>query len=81
MKNFWVIAGLTVLVFVVAGIIYWFNFRIKPVKTTEEAIEVLTETPLPGVVSSNPLENKVPELNPVEKINPFKASYKNPFAP
>lgn len=29
------------------------------------------------VPSTNPLENKVPELNPVEKFNPFK--YENPL--
>jgi len=29
------------------------------------------------VPATNPLENKVPELNPVEKFNPFK--YENPL--
>lgn len=63
------------------GVFYWWN-RPEPVKTTEEAIKVLTESPVSNViVSDNPLENKVPDLNPVEKTNPFKDSYKNPFAP
>lgn len=30
-------------------------------------------------VQTNPLEEKIPELNPVEKANPFSGSYKNPF--
>jgi len=79
MKNIWIISSLTILALAAAGLIYWWT-RPEPVKTTEEAIQVLTETPN-VIVSENPLENKVPDLNPVEKTNPFKDSYKNPFAP
>ena len=28
---------------------------------------------------TNPVGDKLPDLNPVEKINPFKDVYKNPF--
>lgn len=80
MKKVWIIAGLTVLALAAAGTIYWLN-RPEPVKTTEEAIKVLTESPVSNVIPDNPLENKVPDLNPVGKTNPFKDSYKNPFAP
>lgn len=79
MKNIWIIAGLTVLALATAGIIYWLN-RPEPVKTTQEAIEVLSETPLENIApASNPLQNKVPEINPVDKTNPFKDTYNNPF--
>jgi len=62
--------------------VWYFYFRVKPIKTTEEALQVLTETPLPGTdVPSNPLGGKVPELNPLDKTNPFKDVYKNPFTP
>ena len=44
-------------------------------ETTEEALEVLSETPS-VTVETNPIK-KVPDLNPVEKVNPFKTS--NPF--
>ncbi|MBI3046292.1 MAG: hypothetical protein HYY86_01985 [Candidatus Harrisonbacteria bacterium] len=80
MRNIWIIIGLTVLALTIAGLFYWWN-RPAPVKTTEEAIEVLSESPATEVIPTNPLENKVPDLNPVEKTNPFKDSYKNPFAP
>ena len=80
MKNIWIISSLTILALAAAGLIYWWT-RPEPVKTTEEAIEVLSESPVSSVIPDNPLENKVPDLNPVEKTNPFKDSYKNPFAP
>lgn len=47
------------------------------IKTTEEALNAISE-PAIGV-GSNPVENKVPELNPVDIANPFNNSYKNPF--
>ncbi len=76
----WISVCLAVLALAVAGVIYWQN-RPAPIKTTEEAIKVLNESPVSNIIPSNPLENKVPELNPVSKTNPFKDSYKNPFAP
>ena len=79
-KNLLLIGFLAVVALAAAGIIYWRN-QPEPIRTTEEAIEVLTESPVSNVVPENPLENKVPDLNPVEKTNPFKDSYKNPFAP
>lgn len=66
-------------VLVIAGVIYWWT---RPeIKTTKQAIEVLSETPLENIApASNPLQNKVPEVNPVDKTNPFKDVYKNPFS-
>ena len=57
--------------------LYWYfgKGETKKVETTEEALEVLSETP-PSTVETNPVK-KVPDLNPVEKVNPFKTS--NPF--
>ena len=40
--------------------------------TTEDIIEKLDAV-------TNPVGENVPELNPIEKINPFKDVYKNPF--
>ena len=46
---------------------------------TSEAIEAVSASIITEEsISSNPVENKLPELNPVEKTNPY-ASYKNPF--
>jgi len=62
---------------VVALGLYWYFGRggAKKIETTEEALEVLSETPS-VTVETNPIK-KVPDLNPVEKVNPFKTS--NPF--
>lgn len=46
-----------------------------PIQTTEEALDVLSEAP-PVQVETNPIK-EVPDLNPVEKTNPFKVP--NPF--
>ncbi len=40
--------------------------------TTEDIIEKLDAV-------TNPVGGNVPELNPIEKTNPFKGVYKNPF--
>ena len=45
------------------------------VKTTEEAVEVLSQS-LEVQIETNPVKN-VPDLSPTEKTNPFKT--KNPF--
>lgn len=65
------------MVVVVAVGLYWYfdKNRTEKVKTTEEAVEVLSKAP-PVTVETNPVK-KVPDLNPVEKINPFKT--RNPF--
>ncbi|HEY4499774.1 MAG TPA: hypothetical protein VJH70_01385 [Candidatus Paceibacterota bacterium] len=70
-----------IILLVVGGIYYW-KSRDKEAPTTGEAIELLTETPaLTDVVTpTNPLGDKVPEVNPVDKTNPFKDTYKNPFS-
>jgi hypothetical protein len=49
--------------------------------TTLKPAEKQTEpSPFANIeIQSNPLEEKVPELNPVENANPFSGSYKNPF--
>ncbi|OGZ32736.1 MAG: hypothetical protein A3H02_02020 [Candidatus Niyogibacteria bacterium RIFCSPLOWO2_12_FULL_41_13] len=54
----------------------YFILRSKPKippKPVEKAKPIIEINPI-----SNPLEKK-PELNPIEKINPFKDIYKNPF--
>lgn len=80
-KSWLLYAAALVLVALLAGGVYWWT-REPEVKTTKQAIEVLSETPLQNIApASNPLQNKVPEVNPVDKTNPFKDVYKNPFSP
>ncbi|MBI4991844.1 MAG: hypothetical protein HZB99_01375 [Candidatus Harrisonbacteria bacterium] len=65
------------------GIFYWWFLgkkEVKPVENIGEALQAITETPaVPEIeIQSNPVQGKLPELNPVEKTNPFK--YRNPFS-
>jgi cytoskeletal protein RodZ len=74
---------LEVVAVIITGLLvwYWFFFQPEvaaPVQTVEQAIEAVIEAPAAAVeVQTNPVEGKLPELNPVEKVNPFK--YQNPF--
>ena len=83
-----VILGVVVLV-IVLGAGAWWYFAQKteiavveeptpePIKTSEDVVEAVTAPELE--VGSNPVENKVPEVNPVDRANPFKDAYQNPF--
>lgn len=79
------IAGLilAVLIAVAAGFWYWKKAAGTPeekaAESAEKAVESATQGTLPEINPlSNPLD-KIPEVNPVEKANPFKDIYKNPF--
>jgi hypothetical protein len=66
----------------VGGYLYWRNvLSQKPEAVQERAIEtaeeIISETPSIEV-PTNPLEENVPELNPIEQTNPF-SQYQNPF--
>ena len=62
---------------IAAGAWYWFAVRPEPIKTPEDIAGAVTTPNLE--VPSNPVQNKVPELNPIDRANPFKDAYKNPF--
>lgn len=49
----------------------------QPIKTAEDVVSAVTSNEIE--VGSNPVENKIPEVNPVDRANPFKDAYKNPF--
>ena len=73
-KNLYIVVAIIAVIAI--GLYWYFGVYKKPqIKTVEEALGVLDETP-PSTVETNPVK-KVPDLNPVEKINPFKTS--NPF--
>ena len=66
--------AITTLALAVAGALIWY-FLFPTKQTTEEALEAISSNP-PATIETNPVK-KVPDLNPVEKTNPFKIS--NPF--
>lgn len=70
-----VIAGLVILGLLVAG--YFYFFKSEQNRGAESAVgatETISET-VPEIVT-NPAE-EVPEVNPLDRANPFK--YKNPL--
>lgn len=71
------IAGGILVILVALGLYWYFSRENKNtrVETTEEAVEVLSQTP-ETQIETNPVK-KVPDINPVEKTNPFKTN--NPF--
>lgn len=69
----------------VCGYFYWTDWRKTPeekvLEKAGETAEKITENATQGVlpeINTNPLENK-PEVNPVDKTNPFKDLKTNPF--
>jgi hypothetical protein len=75
----WIIGAIAA-VLLIGAIWYFFMREDIKVETAEEALEALQAAPDVSAiqVESNPIE-RVPEVNPVERANPFK--YVNPLAP
>ena len=80
-KKILLIVGAIVLSLAIAGYLYLQKTKVADQNTAVEeatqALEDITATPELNI-STNPLENKLPELNPIEKTNPFNV-YQNPF--
>ncbi len=82
-----VMAIILVIVLVAGGVgLYLSNQSSNAAESAEEtaadkAVEsVLAPVSLPEIdIKSNPVEEKVPETNPVQRANPFNDVYKNPF--
>ena len=84
-SNSKIVVAVVILIVVIAaaGAVWWYLGRSKeepapePIKTAEDVAEAVTTPEIE--VGSNPVENKVPEVNPVDRANPFKDAYQNPF--
>lgn len=62
---------------VFAGFYYWRSKKAVPEPSATQALEEI-ESASPEVgVPASPVEDKIPSLNPVERVNPFK--YENPL--
>lgn len=71
-----------VAILIILGLAVWYYYPAKkeepkPIKTAEDVVEAVTQPALE--VPSNPVSGKVPEVNPVDRANPFKDTYRNPF--
>ena len=71
---------------VIGGYFYWKKYikvspEIKAVENAGDSAQKITDSATQGIlpeINANPLENK-PEVNPVDKTNPFKDIKTNPF--
>lgn len=63
----------------VGGAWYWYWSQQSGTSAVDESLRAVDNAPsLQDVeVTTNPVQDKLPDLNPVEKANPFK--YNNPF--
>ena len=65
-----------VIILIAAAALYYFYYygqekEMGAVETAKDIIESVPE------IQTNPVEDKTPALNPVERVNPFK--YENPL--
>lgn len=75
--------SLIIVVFIVLVLVASAYFYLKENKTKQNK-EQESVSNVPGALSdfgsvSNPTGGKLLEINPIEKTNPFKNVYKNPF--
>lgn len=86
-KNKNLILFIAIILIAAGGYFYWKYQSQKveipeeiPKETVKQPLSTTTAGTLPEInPQSNPVENKIPEINPVERANPFKNIYKNPF--
>ena len=79
------IIEITVILITLAGVAYWF-FAMRPaqqaqkqVEDTTQAIEQVVESAPVVAPETNPAAAALSAVNPLEKTNPFKNEYENPF--
>lgn len=86
-KNKYIIGAIGAVVLVIIVIFAWWFLRQKnvqqeAVRTAElnsslDAITATTSVEVP--TTADPLKSATPEVNPIEKTNPFNNEYQNPF--
>lgn len=79
------IIEIVVVLVTLVGIAYWFvvmrptQQAEKQVEETTQAIEQVAESSPVVAPVTNPAAVAIPAVNPLEKTNPFKSEYENPF--
>ena len=71
-KTYLMAIGAAVVLLILLGAGYWYWQPKKTSQPTQSSGEILP------AVSTNPLNNK-PDINPVDKTNPFRSLKTNPF--
>ncbi|MEK7607492.1 MAG: hypothetical protein AAB484_01010 [Patescibacteria group bacterium] len=73
----WLVVG--IIIIIVLALWLWPAGKVAEAPSLEDLVEdIVVETPTVAP-STNPLDNAVPTVNLLEKTNPFKNEYKNPF--
>lgn len=79
------IIEIAVVLIALASVAYWF-FAMRPaqqaqkqVEETTQALEQVVESAPTVAPETNPAAAAIPAVNPLEKTNPFKSDYENPF--
>jgi len=79
------VTGIAIIVIIILAISYWYVSQEQKEEASQtaenanQALEIFSESVVTGEdIISNPVQDKIPELNPVEKTNPYK-EYTNPF--
>lgn len=79
------IIEIVVVLIALAGVTYWF-IAMRPaqqaavqVEETTRAIEQVVDNTPVVAPETNPAAAAFPAVNPLEKTNPFKSEYENPF--
>ena len=91
-KLSWIFFALLLIVLALAGVLWSQQSSPAPEASNETALteeeteaaeelidEILDPVALPDIEPTESAVENVPELNPVEKTNPFNDGYKNPF--
>lgn len=80
-------AAIGLIIIIILGMLLWWLYpsKTKSTKTSTsdsafQNIEQATKAPDVSVpTSANPIKQVLPKENPLEKTNPFKKTYVNPF--
>lgn len=85
-KGIWTTIGIIVVVLIVAGVIYWqyqapkeeetLDDEQSAIQDVQESLDAATKAAV-DIPTVNPLDEAIPDVNPLEKTNPFRT--RNPF--
>ncbi|QQG46400.1 MAG: hypothetical protein HYY55_00950 [Candidatus Niyogibacteria bacterium] len=78
-KQLYITVLVIVIVVAIAGLIYWKQKTKEKILGPAKASTPAVSGTLPSINTETNVLKDVPVINPVDKANPFKDIYKNPF--